>query len=313
MTLLRRALLVQGVCLLVPVLLLISIAAYLTARPPACAGWCLNLAPFFLLVAAAPFVPPLVVILLLAWRWRRPATWPAVLLGVANLAIFALTWAALSQYPMQSADPLPAVGLAPLLVILPAVATTLLAIDVLSPIPWIPVLGLAGAACVLMGALLAFNVIGPPHQQIPGELALSFPKTVVYEGRDLGCRDYVAGWVQQHTCTAQALVVYRGSGDPYADQLTIDKAVEDKTRYSPTMDKIETLPVDAPFGRSYLSTADYRNGGGCLLIIDRSLQAPPQPPTGHCGTAADYSDIRAHWPGTDAYAIGIVYRYDRPG
>jgi hypothetical protein len=312
MTLLRRALLVQGVCLAGAGAVVVAIASYMTANPPVCYGWCLNLAPIFWFLVGLPLLPPAVVILMLAWLWRGRRRWPAVVLFVTDAVVLLFSASVLGTYPSDVADPVPALGLLPVALMLPAIATTLLCLHVLRPIRWIPILAVSAAACVLLGVLVSVNVIGPVHQEIPGELSLSFGRTVVYEGRDLGCMDYVAGWTRQHRCLDAALVVYRGSGDPGQDQLAIDRAVQDPTRLSPTENKIEPLPVDAPFGQSYTGKGDYRAAGGCLLIIDRSSPAAVRPAFGHCGLPQDYSDIRAHWPADEAYAIGIVYWYTRP-
>jgi hypothetical protein len=312
MTLLRRALLVQGFCLAGFGVVVVAIASYMTANPPTCYGWCLNLTPIFWFMVGLPLLPPAVVMFLLAWRWRARRRWPAIVLFVTDAAVLLFSALVLGAYPLYAADPIPAVGLVPVVLILPAIGTTLLCLDVLRPIRWIPILGVGAASCLLLGVLVSVNVIGPVHQEIPGELSLSFGRTVVYEGRDLGCIDYVAGWTRQHRCTDSALVVYRGSGDPGQDQLTIDRAVVDPTRLSPTENKIQPLPVDAPYGPSYTGKGDYRAAGGCLLIIDRGSPAAVKPAFGHCGSLQDYADIRAHWPADDAYAIGIVYWYTRP-
>lgn len=312
MTLLRRALLVQGVCLAGSGAVVVAIASYMTANPPTCYGWCLNVTPIFWFLVGLPLLPPAVVILLLAWRWRARRRWPAIALLGIDAAVLLFSALVLGAYPSVVADPVPALGLVPVVLMLPAIATALLSLDVLRPIAWIPILAVGAAFSLLLGVLVSVNVIGPIHQEIPGELSLSYGRTVVYEGRDLGCVDYEAGWTHQHTCTDAALVVYRGSGDPGQDQLTIDRSVQDPTRLSPTENKIEPLPVDAPFGKSYTGKGDYRAAGGCLLIIDRTSAAAVKPTFGHCGSPQDYADIRAHWPADEAYAIGIVYWYTRP-
>ena len=310
---LRRALVIQGVSLLAAVTAVLATAIEGLVHPPVCSDWCLNVGPVFLIMGSTPFVPPLIVLALLAWRWRGKSLWPAGVLVVTDVVIVVVAVGILRAYPMEWPEPVPAIGLLPVVVILPALATTVLAVDQVRPIPWRPVIAAGALACVVLGGLIAFNVVGPLHQDIPGQLSLPFSAAVVYKDRDLGCHDYDAGWTHQHVCLNSALVVYRGSGDPGADQLTIDRAVEDRTRLSPTEGKVEPLPVDAPFGQSYLSTMDYRQAGGCLLIIDRSSTPPAGQTFGHCATAGDYEDVRGHWPASDPYAIGIVYWYTRPG
>lgn len=310
---LRRALLVQGSCLALVVMALLAVVVNSYVNPPSCYGWCLDLTPVYAGLAAIPFVPPAIVTLIAAWRWRGRSLWPAWVVLVTDAGVLVLTVILLQAYAAQWPSPVPALGLLPLVVVLPALATALLVVARLRPIPWRPALGVSAIGCLVLGGLVFFNVIGPIWQEIPGELSLPFSSAVVYTSHDQGCFDTDQGWTHQHNCYDSALVVYRGSGDPGADQLTIDKAVEDRTRLSPTEGKVEPLPVDRPFAPTVLHTADPRNAGGCLLIIDRYTPPPAKAAYGHCGGPRDYADIRAHWPSNDAYAIGIVYTYTRPG
>jgi hypothetical protein len=311
---LRRALLAQGICLLAPVGATAFNYYDAVAHPAVCYGWCLpTLGPVLWLMGTLPLVPAAVLVFVLAWRWRGPSVWPAFLLAAVNLAVLLVGAGLLSTYVTETGDPNPASGLLGLLLVLPPVATTVLAVNRLRPIPWRPGLVAGAVGSGVLAILLTVNVIGPPHQEIPGELSLPFSKTVVYEGHDLGCRTRVSGWVKQHECTNASLVVYWGSGDPSADQLIIGRAVQDPTRFPPNNGKVEPLPVDAPFGQSYTGKIDYRERGGCVLIIDRNSPPPAVLTYGHCGSVQDYADIRAHWPGDVPYAIGVVYWYIRPG
>jgi hypothetical protein len=163
----------------------------------------------------------------------------------------------------------------------------------------------------LLTAVLWFFAIKPVHQDIPGEISLPFSRTTVYEGRSLGCQDHVQGWVDKHECLGATLLVYRGSGDPSRDQATINGALVAQQRIRPADANVALLPVDMGVNRTYSPDVDPSNAGLCVIITDRSTPLPSPFVLGRCGLTTDYADIRSHWPGNDAYAIGIIYYFDR--
>lgn len=135
---------------------------------------------------------------------------------------------------------------------------------------------------------------------------------MVYAGRDLGCWDHVQGWVDEHTCTREALLVYRGSGDPAKDQQTINQILLAQQRIRPADATVGPLPVDMAVNKTYSRDVDPANTGLCLMIIDRGTTTPPKAQRLSCGSSSAYADIHSHWPASATYAIGIVYDWDRP-
>lgn len=283
---------------------------YLT-RPLVCYGWCLDFRDLPFLLSVTALGPAIVLLLILAWRWRRPRRWPLLVLAVVSVWAVAVTAVYLASYS-SGGEPAPATGLLPVFVILPSLVTTVLGARLVWPLPWKPLVGVSAAGSVLLAALVATNVIGPVHQEIPGELSLPFSKKVVYEGRDTGCSTWVAGWTTQHECINSTLVVYRGSGDWSADEARITRILVSSERLPPGDYLVGPPPVDVPAGQRYKGGVDARNRGMCVAIVDRVSAGPATPAFGHCASAAVYSDIRANWPENDAYAIGILYWYWRP-
>jgi hypothetical protein len=121
----------------------------------------------------------------------------------------------------------------------------------------------------------------------------------------------VQGWVDQHECLGATLLVYRGTGDPSEDQATINGALLAQQRIRSLDERVTPLPVDMAVNRTYRPDVDPTNAGLCVIITD--LSSPPPSPLvlGRCGMVTDYADIRSHWPGNDAYAIGIIYYFER--
>lgn len=282
---------------------------YHQLHPPVCYGWCIDFSGVVFVGVSVIFGLPAIVTALLGWRWRGPQAWPVTLLLAVDGAVGAVTLLILVLYAQGQLSPAPALGLLPVLVALPAFATATMATHLFYPLPWRPLLAVGAAGSLVLGTLVALNVVGPVHQEIPGELPLHLNKKIAYEARDLGCRTYEAGWTVQHTCTVAALVVYSGSGSLLDDEPAIADALSGDQRL---VAPLGPLPVDTPVNLTHSSRVDFRNGGFCLLIIDRVAAAPAALKYGHCGTTDDYADIRANWPEDDPYAIGIVYWYTRP-
>jgi hypothetical protein len=195
---------------------------------------------------------------------------------------------------------------------LPALATLALGISVVRPLSLRPILAVSAAGCVLLTAFLWFFAIRPVHQDVPGELSLPFSRTAAYQSRDLGCEDKVEGWVDTHTCMSATLLVYRGSGEVSNDIGTIDQALAAHQQSILVGGGLVTpLPVDAGVGRTGVRDVDSSNAGLCVIITDRITSPPSNSKLGRCAVMTDYADIRSHWPADDAYAIGIIYYWER--
>jgi hypothetical protein len=309
---LRIALLLQAMALLVSIAL--TVPDYLEARfhPRVCVSWCLDLQGLAFYLSVIFFGPVIVILLLLVWRWRGSRRWPLAV--VATIDALAIYWAAASMIPFvhPQLDSIPSVAFAPPLLLLPALATLALGANLVRMVPWKPTIAASAVGCLLLAAFLWTHVIQPVHQRIPGEISLPFSRVVAYEGRDLGCQDYLAGWTHQHVCTRATLLIYRGSGDPSSDQATINQVLLAQKRLQPGEDHVVQLPVDMVVNRTDSPEVDPSNSGLCLLITDRFTAAPSTLSYPHCGSPDDYADIRSHWPAEDAYAIGIIYKYSPP-
>jgi hypothetical protein len=312
--LLRVGLLLQAMGLLA--VIAFTVPDYVDAQlhPPICTGICLDLrgVPFGLTMVV--FGPVVVLLLLLAWRWRGPSQWPLAVVGVVDAAAIALVTSVVIEFVHTRNDSLPPVAAAPSLLLLPALITVALGANLVRPLPWKPIVAVSTAGCLLSAVLMSLSVIGPVRQRIPGEVSLPFSKMTAYEGRELGCQDVSGGLDSTaRTCTRATLVIYRGSGDASSDQATIFHSLVTQKRAQPGDWHVGPLPVSMYVGRSYDSDVDASNAGFCLIITDRIAAAPTNRQPTQCGMPADYADIRSHWPADDAYAIGIIYYSSRQG
>jgi hypothetical protein len=308
----RLSLLLQALGLLLAIGLTVPDFVQSRLHPQYC--WiCIDVPGIVFMLSLVIYGPVALLLILLAWRWRGQRRWPLVMVGVVDA--IAVAWAALwvIGFVQSRHDTVPTAASIPPLLVLPALATLALAVNLVWPLPWKSLLGASAVGSLLLGVFLWFYAIRPVTQRIPGELSLPFSATIVYEGKDLGCREHVQGWVRVHTCTVTTLVVYRGSGDPVQDQRTINNVLLAQHRLRAGEERVLPLPVDLAVNRSYGESVDPRNAGLCLIITDRITPAPASPPYASCGYPADYADIRSHWPSDgDTYAIGIIYDYTRP-
>jgi hypothetical protein len=308
---LRFALVVQALGLLAIIALTVPDFIDWKLHPYAPCGLCLDLRglPFFM--AAIVFGPVVVLLLVLSRRWQKPRLWPLAIVALIDGAAIFLTAAVVVNFLQHRAESIPLYASAPPLLLLPALVTLALCVSLVRPVPFKPILAACVGLCVVLTAFLWFFAIRPVHQDIPGEISLPFSRTTVYEGRSLGCQDHVQGWVDQHQCLGATLLVYRGSGDVSNDQATINAALVGQQRIRPADANVTLLPVDMGVNRTYSPDVDPTNSGLCVIITDRSTPPPSPFVLGRCGMTTDYADIRSHWPGNDAYAIGIIYYFDR--
>jgi hypothetical protein len=308
---LRAALVLQAIALLAVIALTFPDWLDGQLHPYVPCGFCFDLRGLAFDISAVFLGPVILVLLLIAWRWRRPRLWPLAIVALIDAAAFFLTAFATISTLQNRTESIPQAFWAPVLLLLPALSTLALGVSLVRPVSLRRFLALSFAGSVLLATLLWFFPIRPVHQSIPGELSLSFSKTTVYEGRSLGCQDYVQGWVDKHDCTGATLLVYRGTGDLSSDEATINGAFAAQHRQVLEGALLKPLPVDVGVGHSYSSAIDPNNGGLCVIITDRVSPPPSGLAPGRCGLVTDYADIRAHWPGDDAYAIGIIYYFER--
>jgi hypothetical protein len=307
---LRAALLLQAVGMLATIALTVPDFIDYQTRPLDC-GWCLDFRGVPFGVSVTFLGPVIVVLLLLAWRWRGPRKWPLAIVAVIDVLAVVVATGMIIPLVFARTDLVPPAASAAPLLLLPAIATLALGISHLRPLPWRKILAVSAAISVLPVACQGVGVIGPARQSIPGELSLPFSRTAVYEGRDLGCQDSVQGWVDKHKCMSATLLVYRGSGDVSKDMATIKQALATHEQDVAIGDVVNALPVDGAINRTDSGSVDTSNAGACLIITDLLSVPTSSTKVGRCALVTDYSDIRTHWPAHDAYAIGIVYFWER--
>jgi hypothetical protein len=276
-------------------------------------GWCFDFRGAAFSLSLIVLGPIIVALLLVAWRWRGSHVWPLMI--VAAIDALAIAWATGITISMvfRGTDLVPPAASAAPLLLLPAIATLALALgpNLERALPWKPILATSAALSLLPIAGQGLGVIGPVHQSTPGELSLPFSRTAVYEGRDLGCQDNVQGWVDTHTCMRATLLVYRGSGDVSRDMESINQALAAHGQTIELVGLVNELPVDGAINRTDNRNVDASNAGACLIITDRLTTPTSSPKIGRCALVTDYADIHSHWPANDAYAIGIVYFWNR--
>src|SRR5712692_6709032 len=196
---LRIALLLQAVGMLATIALTVpDFIAYQT-RPLEC-GWCLDFRGIPFGVSVTFLGPVIVVLLLLAWRWRGPRLWPLAIVAVIDVLAVVVALGMIFPLVFTRTDLVPPAASAGPLLLLPAIATLALGARLERQIPWRPILAASAVLSLLPIAGQGLGVIGPARQSIPGELSLPFSRTAVYAARDLGCQDSVQGWVDKHEC-----------------------------------------------------------------------------------------------------------------
>jgi len=308
---LRVALAVQAAGLLAAIALTVPDWIDYQLHPLEC-GWCIDLRGLPFALSAIVLGPIILVLLVLAWRWRGPRRWPLALVAVFDVAAILLTADITVGAFYNRTESVPPLASAPPLVLLPALATLASGISLVRPLRLRPILAASSAGCILLTVFLWFFAVRPMHQSIPGELSLPFSRTAAYQSRDLGCEDNVQGWVDTHRCMSATLLVYRGSGDVSNDIGIVDQALAAHQQSILTGGGLVTpLPVDAGARRTDVREVDPSNAGLCVIITDRATPPPSNLKLGRCAVVADYVDILSHWPADAAYAIGIIYYWER--
>lgn len=279
-------------------------------HPYAGCGLCLDLRGLPFAITGVFLGPVAILLLLTAWRWRGPRRWPLVVVGLIDASALVVMGVVVVSSLSNRSESIPLYASVLPFLLLPALATIALGINLMRPVPLKRILAVSAAGSVLLAAFLRFFAISPVQQSIPGELSLPFGKTAVYESRGLGCVNYVQGWIDMHDCTRATLLIYTGTGDLSKDEAMIERALIAQQRRLPDAAPAENLPVDVSVGSTSNPRVDSSNRGLCLIITDR-VRPPPQSFAGlRCGLATDYADIRSHWPANAAYAIGIIYYFE---
>jgi len=110
------------------------------------------------------FGPVIVVLLILARRWRGPRLWPLAIVVLLDAAAIFLTVDSILNDLYNRTNSIPPVASAPPLLLLPALATLVLGINLVRPVRWMPLLVASAAGCIVMAAALWIRDLGstPP-------------------------------------------------------------------------------------------------------------------------------------------------------
>lgn len=160
---LRLALLLQAVGLLA--LIALAFPDWLDGRlhPYTCTPneLCIDLRGLAFELSAVFLGPVIVVLLILAWRWRGPRLWPLAIVILLDAAAIFLTVDSILNDLHNRTDQVPPLASAPPLLLLPALATLVLGINLVRPVWWKPLLVASAAGCVLLAALLWLYSVWP--------------------------------------------------------------------------------------------------------------------------------------------------------
>jgi hypothetical protein len=132
-------------------------------RPHVCAptAWCMDFRGLAFDALAIFFGPLIVLLLILAWRWRGPRVWPLAVVALLDAGAIFLTVDAILGELHNRTNSIPPVASAPPLLLLPALATLVLGINLVRPVRWRPLLAAGAAGCMLLAALLWLYSVWP--------------------------------------------------------------------------------------------------------------------------------------------------------
>ena len=160
---LRVALLVQAAGLLALIALTFPdwLDGYL--HPHVCTPdqWCMDFRGLAFDLLAIFLGPVIVVLLILARRWQGPRLWPLALVVLIDAAAIVLTADVIINELHARTDSIPPVASAPPLLLLPALATLVLGINLVRPVRWRPLLAASAAGCMLLAAFLWLYSVWP--------------------------------------------------------------------------------------------------------------------------------------------------------
>ena len=107
------------------------------------------------------FGPVIVLLLILARRWRGPRLWPLAIVVLLDAAAIFLTVDSILNDLYNRTNSIPPVASAPPLLLLPALATLVLGINLVRPVRWMPLLAASAAGCIVTAAALWIRDVGP--------------------------------------------------------------------------------------------------------------------------------------------------------
>src|SRR5712692_8572330 len=145
---LRIALLLQAAGMLATIASTVPDFIGYQTRPLEC-GWCLDFRGVPFGVSVTLLGPVIVVLLLLAWRWRGPRLWPLAIVAVIDVLAVAVAVVMIFPLVFARTDLVPPAASAAPLLLLPAIATLVLGACLERPVPWRPILAVSAALSLL--------------------------------------------------------------------------------------------------------------------------------------------------------------------
>jgi hypothetical protein len=159
--LLRVALVLQAAGLLATIALTAPRFIDAISHPRVCTGMCLDLRGLPFELTMVVLGPVAVLLSLLGWRWRGVRRWPLAVVAVVDAAAIALVASVVIDFIHSRTDSVPPVASAPLLLLLPALATLALGTNLLWPVPWKSIVAVSTAGSLALAAFLWSYVIRP--------------------------------------------------------------------------------------------------------------------------------------------------------
>ena len=159
---LRFALVLQAVGLLALIALAFPDWLDVYIHPYACTPdqWCMDLRGLAFDLLAIFLGPVIVVLLILARWWRGPRLWPLGIVVLLDAAAIFFTADTIANDLHARASSIPPVASAPPLLLLPALATLVLGINLVRPVRWKRLLAASAAGCIVLAAVLWIHDVG---------------------------------------------------------------------------------------------------------------------------------------------------------
>jgi hypothetical protein len=131
-------------------------------HPSACTPdqWCMDLRGLSFDLLAIFLGPVIVVLLILARWWRGPRLWPLGIVVLIDAAAIFFSFDSIINDLQARASSIPPVASAPPLLLLPALATLALGLNLVRPVRWKPLLAASAAGCIVLAGALWIRDVG---------------------------------------------------------------------------------------------------------------------------------------------------------
>jgi hypothetical protein len=154
-TYVRLAIFVQAACLLA--VIATTLPEWIDGRlhPLVCTrGVCVDLRGLAFDIAVTVLGPVIVLLVVVAWRWKGASRWPLALIAGVDIAAILVTIGTFMNFFNRRVESLPPDQIIPVLMLLPAMATLILSVNLVKPVPWKAWLAAGAAFCVLLSAFM---------------------------------------------------------------------------------------------------------------------------------------------------------------